>query len=50
VVSVGVAVKRIDAIAGALEPLSDMQECIRRIAPNHELRIQSPEKYTGIQH
>ena len=42
--------KKLDTIAKALEPLSDMQDFIRRIAPNHELRIQALEKHTGIPH
>jgi archaellum component FlaC len=42
--------KKLDAIARALEPLSDMQDFIRRIAPNHELRIEALEKHTRIPH
>ena len=40
--------KKLDAIAKALEPLSDIQDFIRRIAPNHELRIQALEEHTAI--
>ena len=42
--------KKLDAIAEALKPLSDMQDFIRRIAPNHEIRIEALEKHTGIPH
>jgi len=41
---------KLEEIAKALAPLSDMQDFIRRIAPDHEHRIQALEKHTGISH
>ena len=42
--------KKLDAIAEALKPLGEVQDFIRRIAPNHEIRIEALEKHTGIPH
>jgi hypothetical protein len=39
---------KLDAIVKALEPLGDLYDFIRRVAPNHELRIQALEKHTGM--
>src|SRR5262245_25263902 len=40
--------QKLDAILKALEPLSDMQDFIRRIAPDHEHRLRALEKPRGI--
>ena len=40
--------KKLDEIARALEPLGEIHDFIRRVAPNHELRIQELEKRTGM--
>ena len=39
---------KLDDIARALEPLAETRDFIRRIAPNHEVRIEELEKHTGI--